>query len=372
MLLWNKIKNTIFLGIFSLSLVSCLDSASSTVFFGWDDEKDPDFGWDTDLGDSSADVMGQSTSAVLTKFIKAKSCNSVTPCLKYVLRLPVEGESDLGVETLALSGFDAKQLKRLHSLCEDSVKKFIVKYKSPTSMFKKIRSTVARNVDKASCDIEIYNKKIEHRPKTKLKDSDIGLAFTLNDFAIRKFKKGIDANKVDITSNSLVSDSHISELYLGLNGKWNNVGLKDNAFSSDRITSVSKNLDDRFMDIKVDKKLQKEAVEKMKTIVKEGNLSSTIESYKKSALDLISKISEIRDLEAMSSMLRLGYSTYEKVCGDNCRIINEEEDFSEVFESSKKEDEAIFFDSFSLLVGSTIDGFFTEADAVTIKKLLNI
>ena len=150
------------------------------------------------------------------------------------------------------------------------------------------------------------------------------------------------------------------------------MSLKDNAFSSSRITSQKKNLDDKFMNIEVDEELQKKAVEKVKTIVKEGNLSSTVKSYKNSALDLISKISEIRDADAMSSVLRVAYLTYEKVCGENCRIINEEEDFSEVFKSTKKEDEAIFFDSFSLLVESTIDGFFTEADAATIKKLLNI
>ena len=158
--------------------------------------------------------MGQSTSSVLTKFIRGKSCNSLTPCLKYVLRLPIEGQSNLGVEALTLSGFDTRQLKKLHSLCEASVKKFVVKYKSPSSLFKKIRSTVARNVDNASCDIEIYNKKIEHSPKTSLKDSDIGIAFTLNDFSIKKFKTGIDTNKIDISKNYLVSDSQISELYL--------------------------------------------------------------------------------------------------------------------------------------------------------------
>ena len=158
----------------------------------------------------------------------------------------------------------------------------------------------------------------------------------MNDFSIKKFKTGIDTNKIDISKNYLVSDSQISELYLGLNSKWNKVSLKDNAFSSSRITSPKKNLDDKFMNIEVDEELQKKAVEKVKTIVKEGNLSSTVKSYKSSALDLISKISEIRDADAMSSVLRVAYLTYEKVCGENCRIINEEEDFSEVFKSTKK------------------------------------
>ena len=61
------------------------------------------------------------------------------------------------------------------------------------------------------------------------------------------------------------------------------VSLKDNAFSSSRITSP-KNLDDKFMNIEVDEELQKKQSEGQ-TIVKEGNLSSTVKSYKSSALD---------------------------------------------------------------------------------------
>ena len=371
-MLMLKVKKTIQLSLLGITLFACVDSHSSDLFFGWDDNNGPEFGWDTDLTSDVDEVMANSTSSVLTKFVRDRDCNKTTPCLKYVLRLPVEGESNLGVETLTLASLDRTRIDRLHKQCEKIVKTFIARNKSAANVFKKFRSFAARNVDKASCDIEIYNKKIQHQPKTTLKESDIGIAFTLNTFTIKKFKKGLDTSKIDITQTYMTTQSDISELYLGKNARWSKLPLKNDMERSKLLTSSTKNLDPSLVDLKIDKDLQKKAVEKMGTVIKEGNLSSTIKSYKDSALGLLKQLTEINDLDSMSSMLRLGYTAYENICKDNCRIVDEQEDLSKVFKSSAKEDEKIFFDGFSLIVETTIDGFFTESDAETLKATLGI
>ena len=177
----------------SLLMVSCLANDNSNLKFGWDNDSDaPSFGWDKDLEGENFEAMSNSTSASLTKFLKANpSCeHRDSSCLKFVLRLPVDAETDLGVDSLVLNSFAEKSLKDLHENCQRTVSNYLKQRSGQPVFYQPIRTQTFNKLDAADCAIEIYNKKLTHKPATKLNKNDIGLAFTLNLYEINKSKKG--------------------------------------------------------------------------------------------------------------------------------------------------------------------------------------
>ena len=120
------------------------------------------------------------------------------------------------------------------------------------------------------------------------------------------------------------------------------------------------------------KEKAKKALSDLDKIVEEGNLSSTLSSFKKNSLEAIEKALDANSMDEISSLIRLGYHSVEAICKKGCKIINDKQDQSQIFKDSVESDFSLYLDAFESLIVSSIDAVFVEADAATLKQILGV